>query len=138
MDIVPLCRCFSCFCCRITHCHPPPKQTNKQTKKHFFFLPPHLYPTSVELLKQAFYTKNTKEDSLISSIVLLLQLKDRTGNSCTQCKHLIFWPISRPLYCMLDYKRGRFGWGMTKSTGVLCLSRMLKNLTQGVITNLAE
>lgn len=34
MDIVPLCRCFSCFCCRITLCRPPP--IPKQTKKYIF------------------------------------------------------------------------------------------------------
>lgn len=38
-----------------------------------------------------------------------------------QLKRLIFAPISRPLYCMQDYKQGRFAWWIIKiSTFVYC------------------
>lgn len=84
--------------------HTLPSSTHPQTTKKktiFFPLPPHPYPTSVEPLKQAAYTRNTKEDSLISVVLLLSsRCSSRAAHRFSLCSLNVSYSHQFPGHCI--------------------------------------
>lgn len=109
MDIVLLCRRFSCFCCRITHCCPP-IQAHKE-KICIFFLLPHLCPTSVELLIRAVSIQIYKRGLACKfrpAPGVPPELQASALMEWNQCEGPTFSPAPRPLDFVLKHKRAAF------------------------------